>query len=365
MASDGDGLKAVADKWSAFEPDLERTFFGFPPLNPYRIRTAYGDGPHVERYKHNRYWPEDSVIESDLAGRNVETVFSLCCGFGHVERHFVKQLKTVKRCLAVDLAPGAIEAAKQRAAGEGLGDVIDYRVADLNRYDWAAEAGKYDLVIANGALHHLSDLETIIPALKNLLRDGGTLYAGEHVGASHQDYPPRQLELINAMAWLVPPDMRARQPRRPAVGLRPLDRVLDVMRGDRHIEDPDTKAAWSPRKRLAARALRRLFPGTRTGKIRFGLLHDSQRDHLLRTDPSEGVRSADVIPLLRRHFSTVDVRPYGGGLIAYAIDRRFYEKYDAANPAHVRLLDLITSLEAHFTATGECPMEHAIIVARP
>jgi hypothetical protein len=29
------------------------------------------------------------------------------------------------------------------------------------------------------------------------------------------------------------------------------------------------------------------------------------------------------------------------------------------------LLELLTALEAHYTATGECPIEHAIIVARP
>ena len=358
--------RKVAGKWSVTEYDPALTFFGFPPLRQYRIRLAYG-AQAVQRYADEPQWPELLFVDTYLRGRRVENVLSLCCGFGHVERAIVRRLATVRHCLGLDLAPGAVAEARRRAERDGLGDVMKYEVADLNLHAWPA--GAYDLVIANGALHHLVNLEGVLSGIRQALRPDGILYANEYLGAPLQDHPPRQLELINAAAALVPAALR---PRRPPPGgwlrravPRALWRAWDVARGRSHIPDPRDRPHWPASKKVAARVLRAALPLCRQPRPDFGPHYRGRRQHFLKTDPSEGVRSHQIIPLVGKYFAEVEVHPYGGGILAYALDASFYRRFDPLNRHHVDLLRLLCDVEEHYTDTGELGTEHAIIIATP
>jgi SAM-dependent methyltransferase len=355
----------VADKWSATEYDPALTFFGFPPLRPYRIRLAFGE-EEVRRYRDEPQWPEAVLVDKYLSGRNVETVLSLCCGFGHVERMVVRRLGTVRHCLGLDVAPGAVAEAARRAERAGLGGVMSYKVADVNDWTWPVHA--YDLVIANGALHHLSALERVMDGVRLALRPGGLLYANEHVGASLQDYPPRQIELINAVKYLLPPALRQRRRAAdaPTSGIlpSPMRKVSDLVLGNRHVPDPRERPQWPAAKKAVAAALRAVLPSCRQRRTEFRLLHDSRKQYLLRMDPSEGVRSAEIIPLLRKSFAEVEVRPYGGAILAYALDATFYRAFRKDDPCHRDLLGLLCRIEQHFAEGGEMGTEHAILIAR-
>lgn len=363
-----DSIALVAEKWSKHEqpPDLEKRFWNFPPLSPYLIRSAFGEDLAME-HQHNKFWAEDMIVSKYLRNRNIESVFSLCCGFGHVERRIIPQLLDVKKCVAVDIATGALEVARQKAREAGLDHVIDYVCADLNNYTW--EEGKYDLVIANGALHHLVNLEDVLQGIKLTLRENGIFYANEHVGASYQDYPVRQLELINAVAYLVPPELRKRigTPfRHSHKFLLRLYKLYDILSGNRTIPNPDDRPMWSKKRKMLASILRRISERTGRGKdqFHFGIVRDSQKEHLLRTDPSECVRSSEIIPLTKKCFTEVEIRSYGGGILAYALDKKFYEDYDHSNPVHRKTLDILCQLEEHFIQTNQIDIEYAIIIAK-
>lgn len=354
LANANNDSRKVADKWSATEYDPAATFFGFPPLRPYRIRLAFGE-QEVQRYKDEPQWPELLFVDKYLSGRRIETVLSLCCGFGHVERMIVQRLGTVRHCLALDVAAGAVAEARRRAERAGLGDVLRYEVADLNHHALPVDA--YDLVIANGALHHLSNLEGVLSGIRRALHPGGILYANEHVGASLQDYPPRQIELINAVAYLIPTELRSRRPAKVlsvAWALPPsLHEASDLLRG------------WTrpAAKKVVTAALRFLLRPGRRPQPAFPLLHGSRKKHLLRTDPSEGVRSAEIIPLMRAYFASVEIHPYGGAVLAYALDSAFYRGFNPQDRRHVELLRLLCELEEHLTDSGEVGLEHAIMIA--
>jgi ubiquinone/menaquinone biosynthesis C-methylase UbiE len=117
------------------------------------------------------------------------------------------RLPEVADCYAVDFAPGAIAAARRMANDAGIAN-IRYEVTDLNTYAW--EPDQFDLVITNGALHHLSNLEDVLAGVRRTLKPGGLFYSCEYMGPSHQDHSPRQLELINSAAFLIPSELRAR-----------------------------------------------------------------------------------------------------------------------------------------------------------
>jgi SAM-dependent methyltransferase len=352
------GSRQVRELWSEREPDIARNYFGFPALRPYLISTAFG---HEMAQKHadNRWWSEDIVADCYLRDHDVKSILSLCCGFGAVEQHMVSYLGSASSCVGIDVASGAVGEASRRAAAAGLDAVIRYEVADINCMRWPDET--YDLVIANGALHHLSQLDSVLDGVKRSLKPGGLLYANEHIGAQYQEYPSRQAELINAVAYLVPPDLRCRHPRRPnPFSHRSLRMACDLLLGNEVVgrgASTSERATW---KRLLARAARAVALRPRQS---FGPLVVPQRRYLLGVDPSEGVSSDRIVDAIRRRFGQVHLHPYGGAVLAYALDRGFYDGFDEGNATHVALLEELCRLEAHYVEVGELPHEHAVIVA--
>ena len=69
------------------------------------------------------------------------------------------------------------------------------------------------------------------------------------------------------------------------------------------------------------------------------------------------------IDILKSNFNYVKVHQYGGSLLAYALDERFYTNFDNNNSRHCKLLDLLIAIEESFIDLGEIPIEYAIIVA--
>lgn len=356
MSNEPGAVRRTAIHWSAYEPEIAKGFFGFPPLRPYLIATAFGV-ESAEKHGENRWWAEDIVSDLYLKHRDIASMLSLCCGFGAVEQHMAAYLDSVDTCVAVDIAEGALKEAARRAAGSGLDKVIRYDLANLNAYKWPHST--YDLVVATGALHHLAELEGVLDGIVRCLKPGGVLFANEHIGACHQDFPKRQLELINATAYMVPPVLRCRRPlRNNPFSNRALHRIADVMLGNLDLRG--VHAERSPGKQALARILSRVSLPPRRD---FGPLVLSPEQHILATDPSEGVSSDVILSSIRARFGEVHVHPYGGAVLAYALDGAFYAGFDAQNPEHTRLLDALCSLEALLVRSGELSDEYAIIVA--
>ena len=203
--------QAVKERWN--QENNATCIWTFPPVISHFVRCAFGHEAAM-RHGNNLTWAEDLFLEKYLKGMPVEHVLSICCGFGQVERIFASRLTQLKHCLGLDISPHAIERAQELAANEGFGSVLHYEVADLNTYDWPA--GAYDLVIANGALHHIANLEEVLAAIRRSLKPRGCLYACECIGPNYQDHPKRHVEIINAFAFLVPPHMRRVPALKPA-----------------------------------------------------------------------------------------------------------------------------------------------------
>lgn len=359
--------KAVSAKWSAKEPDMTRHFHGFPYFSKYLIENAWGTEV-AEKYVDSPVTPVIAIFRDlYVKGRPIKNVLSLCCGFGRVERRFLKAFPEIESCLGVDIAKGALEIAKQRAKEEGMDDRLEYRYADLNTFEWGED--RYDLVIAQGALHHLSNLEQVITGVYQSLRPGGFLYSTEHVGANHQDYPNRQLELMNAVAYLVPPELRSRVGTPFSHFNRTswvLNKAYQLYKGQLALDDPKDRPDWSFPKKLAATGLRSLSLGKpKNGEtpFHFGIIHDNQKQYLLRIDPSEGVRASEIIPILKKTFPNVDVRNQGGALLCYALDGKFFDNFDPENEAHRKLVDLLFQVERTMMENGDIKMEYAYIFA--
>jgi len=341
--------------WSKQEPPTETTggFLYSPITRPYILETAYGHDA-VEPYRHSQTWAWDILVDRLLAGHRIQRVLSLCCGFGHAERILVPRLPDLVECRALDIAPGAVSAAQRLANDAGIAN-LHYEVADLNAYAWDPE--QYDLVIANGALHHLSNLEEVLTGVRKTLKPGGLFYSCEYIGPSYQDHSPRQLELINSAAFMVPPELRLRTGvawhHHPSI-FRTISRLyLAALRED--------QPQWSGWKHVVARATRAVV---RRPAFDFGVVHISPKSLHLKRDPSECIRSADVLPIVRQTFPAAEIRPMGGGLLEFALDLQFYQRFDASNERHRRDFEFLCDMERHYMATGEIGSDFAFIIAQ-
>ena len=162
-----DESSKISKHWGKQEPVRDSVgFYTSPILRPYIIETAYGKDL-IPEYQDNSYYAEDIFMAKYLKNKRCSSILSLCCGFGSLERRFVSKLNSVEQCTGVDLSEGAIKVARTRAREENF-QTIFYECADLNNYTW--QENKYDLVVANGALHHLKSLEKVFEGIKNTLR---------------------------------------------------------------------------------------------------------------------------------------------------------------------------------------------------
>jgi SAM-dependent methyltransferase len=302
----------VADHWGRSAPEEGRDFYTFAPLAERHAECVTG-----ELKPHNRMWLEDWLCEriTRQIGRP-RHILSLCCGFGYLERYLAERdfCDTVE---GLDLSPGAIEAAKQSAAGlRG----VSYRVADLNAL--RLPRGSCDVVWANGALHHISNLEFAVNQIHKALRPGGMLVACEYVGPKHMNCGPRQRQAINAVMMLLP----------------------------EHLRGPFKEAP--PRRRWPFSS-----PPAETLPDQWSYDASYFRDQ----DPSEAVRSNEIIPVLRQEFREIEVQPFNGSALQYALSPVFYENFRRARDG--ALLDGLVAIERALITSGELTSDNAVIIA--
>jgi SAM-dependent methyltransferase len=189
----------------------------------------------------------------------VPRALSLGCGFGALERDLVAR-GLVQHFEAFDLAEGAIAEARRLAAQAGLDQRIAYRVADLEHVDFPP--GSIDVVFAHSSVHHVERLEALFAAVARALRPGGLFHLHEFVGPTRFQWTDAQLQLGNALLDALPPH------------------------------------------------LRRLPNGTPKPPLTRPTIAD-----MIAADPSEAIRSADILPLLRTRFTVIEERPLGGALL--------------------------------------------------
>ena len=321
----------VKDHWSTVDcSDSDKNFYCFPPIRTRSCQLIFNESDATSR-DWCEYWTVEKYLKNSIP---LEKCLSICCGFGEVERTLAK-LNVAKKFVGTDIAPGAIEEAKKRAQANNL-DNIEYYVADLNNE--VLPSNEYDLIWANGALHHIADLDGVIPKLYGALRSGGYLVSNEYVDPKYQQIGTRQQELINAVKHLLPPELRGRTT----------------------IENPYGNS-------LKARALRyakRKLKWKKTGDIYEILYKCPPVEYFMATDPSECVNSDNIMPTLEKYFNEVDVRYYNGSIISHALDSTFYNNYDARNPKHSAILKMLFNIEDILTAAGEVNQDNAHIICQ-
>jgi SAM-dependent methyltransferase len=239
---------------------------------------------------HNGFWLH-WVFNNHLPV--ADHVLSIGCGDGSHELMIGRQ-KFAGRVTAFDASPVAIAQASAIAEQEGL--PIDFQVRLFEEF--VSNPGPddlYDCVLFSGSLHHVTDLEGMLSAVRKVLRPGGAVIVNEYCGPCYQLYPTSQVELVNRVLDGIPPQFR-----------------------------------MGPDERLILPTI----------------------EMIMASDPTEGVRSALIPALVPMYFTRDYERFLGGGLLHPIFGYLNGSKVNDGSPESVALVDMLIVMEKELTAAG-------------
>jgi hypothetical protein len=206
----------------------------------------------------------------------------------------------VARIDAVDFAEEAV--ARAREAGRGFAK-IEYGVVDLNRD--VLEPNAYDVVVAHSVLHHVEHLEHAYAQIERCMRPDATLVINEYVGPNRFQYSDDVLAMINALLRALPEELR-----------RPFE--------------------------------------TRTRPT---------AEEMIANDPTEAVRSEELLAFTRKTFDVREEKNLGGTILQhllYGIAENF--RFDV--PRERSLLQMLCTIEAMLVDSERIPCDFMLLAAR-
>ncbi len=189
-------------------------------------------------------------------------VLVLGCGSGELERE-IASAGWAEEIVAIDLSAKVLDVARGTAAAAGA--AVKHVQADMNCLPVGQagfEAGSFDAVLGVSSVHHCADVEHLYTSVSTLLAPGGWFYLDEYVGPDRFQWPNHQVRMMNQLLDLLPERLRT----------------------------------------------------TGDGRVKGNVWRPSVAE-VVAVDPSEAVRSADLLPLLDHYFEIVEQRPYGGAIL--------------------------------------------------
>lgn len=238
-------------------------------------------------------------------------MLSIGCGTGSLERELY-MLKAFEHCDAMDIAPAALDVARAEAQAIGASS-INYSLCDIEQTD--LPGSHYDAVWFNGSLHHIRELELVCQRVRRSLKPGGWLFFNEYVGANHFAFDPQQRAAITHAFGLIPERFR-RSFVQGSVG-----RVQQVV----PLPDPL---------------------------------------EVVKVDPSEAVRSADILRVVQEYFDIRAMNRCGGSLLQFLL-HGIAGNFREDNPQSMRVLQMLFDIEDGLIESGTLTSDFVVVAATP
>lgn len=237
----------------------------------------------------------------------VTRALSLGCGGGGLERHGL-QLRIAEAFDAYDVSAEAVKLAQTLAQESGQSSAINYAVANLNKLEFAGQ--QYGAVFASQSLHHIEALEHYLMQVKNALVPGGLFIFNEFIGPNQFQWTEAQLLHANRLLGTIPEELR------------------------QLIREP-------------------------------GVKHSIERptiEYMNSYDPTEAIRSAEIMPVVEEHFTIVSRRDFGGTLLHLVLDNIAGNL--SFSDEGLQLLRGFFAEEQRLITLGEITSDFTVVVAR-
>ena len=193
---------------------------------------------------------------------------SLGCGNGHLERVLAGFHMPYVEIQGMDINQDLMTYASQEADKLGYKN-LKYAVADLNNALLPDKA--FDLVIFFHSLHHIENLEGMLQNVRSTLTEDGLLLVVDFVGPTRWQWTDQQIDITQQLLDILPPELK--------INLH-----------------------------------NQLFKETKK-KISRPSIAD-----IIESDPSESVRSGEILDLLCREFKVLEQKSMGGTILSLLFD---------------------------------------------
>jgi len=139
-------------------------------------------------------------------------ILSIACGNGANEVAWLGRCRAagipVAHMTAFDVSASRIAAARNRAAEAGFADETTFLEDGFDTFN--ADAGAFDVIIAENALHHAQNLDVLLDRMKVWLRPGGSLIVRDFVGPSRFQWTNEQVGHADRLLTEMPERLRRR-----------------------------------------------------------------------------------------------------------------------------------------------------------
>ncbi len=323
----------VASYWSHVAQKGDLGFWQIPGWDEHQNLLASG--------RPDRTWLDVFAGELASSRRAPGLALSLGSGGGGYEPMLLERrlCASVEAC---DLSPDLVRFAQERADASRL--PIRYFVADLNAPQFPA--GRYDLILAAAVLHHVEELERLLESLVSTLAPGGRLVVYDYVGPSRFQWTDEQVQVCNAWLRRLPARYRRKRgyPWHYVLAKRAFDALPFVGSdgAERWLERRAPASAFAQYRRLKA------------ARLMLDEIVRPPREQFVVTDPSEAVRSGEILDLLPRYFDIRRIVPMGGTLVQPLFTRTAANFWDDEGREWV---ERILAHERELVSSGSLPSD--------
>lgn len=223
---------------------------------------------------------------------------SLGCGTGNAERQAL-EFNLCKEIDGFDFSPDSLKAAQLKSRDTSYNKRLHYIHKDLNRE--ALPEDRYEFILSFGCLHHIVKMEFFLSQINRALKKDGLFYFNEYIGPSRFQWTDDHLDIINKITKLLPT---------------------------------------------------RCLLADHIGRM-------SEEDLL---DPSESIRSDEIMHFVGKSFEMLDVRYYGGIILyplwAQIVRPEFF--LDPFNEEYQTIFKLLILLDESLTENRKGPFVQVV-----
>lgn len=206
----------------------------------------------------------------------------------------------------MDIAGGLLERQERKATEQGL-EGITYIKQDLNHVDLGQN--QYDLIWAVGTIHHIENLEGFFDQVQSALTERGVFVMREYVGPNRIQLTDEQLALTNEILSYLPEKYK----RTPQGTIKTQEERVDV-------------------------------------------------NALIAIDPSEAVRSADLLAIFKEKLDVIHLAPTGGTLLMPLLNN-IASNFEQDQEGEA-LLRIVIMMERMLIENNVLPSDYVFCMAR-
>ncbi|CDR33134.1 class I SAM-dependent methyltransferase [Criblamydia sequanensis] len=241
------------------------------------------------------------VCFSKISKSPPKTALSLGSGSGSLERILLER-GYVQEVYGCDISPDLVQISQDEAKKLNL--KAQYFVADLN--DPVFNCPKVDLVIAAGILHHVEELERLFLEIKKILKEGGHFIVYDYVGPSRFQWRENQIKRCNEWIEKLPKNYLK---KKGYPWYYTVSKIIFNSIPFSHSEKlPPFLSKWFG-ERVGAQVKR-----LQQASLTLNKVVPPPVEQFLVTDPSEAIRSEDILKLASQVFKIEELIPQGGTL---------------------------------------------------